>query len=206
MRPAHDAVHRAAAVAAALVAGCGYSEGGTEVVVQAVVAASDATCAWQRASVTLAGLALEDAATSAGTSGLGLDARTDDGSASTSGGLSAAWAPRHSGPDTAVVRLPLVHSATTTIELVRLAPAPGTYAALRLTLGSDYDRGWPALTATSSTGEVRTMDVALPARLPLGDVALAEDAHATVEITGWTCPPAAAPPTLTRLRATWRPE
>lgn len=190
MRPAY----RTAAVAAALVAGCGYSEGGTEVVVQAVVAASDATCPWRRASATLAGLALEEAST---TSGL---------SASTSGGLSAARAPRHSGPDAAVLRLPLVHSATTTIELVRLTPPSGTYAALVLTLASDYDRGWPALTATSSTGAVRTLDVALPARLPLGDVALAEDAHATVEITGWTCPPAATPPTLTRLRATWRPE
>jgi hypothetical protein len=175
-----------AALVAALLAGCGYSEGGTEVVVRAVVAASDAACPWRRASATLAGLALEDAATS--------------------GGLTAAWAPRHSGPDAAVMRLPLVHSATTTIELIRLAPAPGAYAALILTLGSDYDRGWPALSGTSSTGEVRALDVELPARLPLGDVVLAEDAHATLDITGWTCPPAAEPPPLERLRATWRPD
>jgi hypothetical protein len=178
------AAARAVVVATALLAGCGYSEGGTEVVVRAVVAASDAACPWRRASATLAGLALEDAPTS--------------------GGLSAAWAPRHSGPDAAVLRLPLVHSATTTIELVRLAPAPGAYAALVLTLGSDYDRGWPALSGTSSTGEVRALDVELPARLPLGDVVLTEDAHVTLDITGWTCPPSAEPPPLERLRATWR--
>lgn len=162
-------------VAIALVgAGCGFSEGGTQVEIRALVAPAE-PCRWTSAELTILSVELGDTL-----------------------GLRAAHGEAPAAPE--AFRLSLVADVLTAHTLAVRAPPPGSWSSVVVTTGPAAERGWPALEARTSTLSLRSPGEVSVDVLALDGATLGEDEHAVVELRGWTCPG----PELTVARPTAR--